>query len=52
MMPVQGAASDCGGGFDSRHDDLEILSTSRLVLRFVCGDANLSFVGYGSLTVK
>ena len=46
MMPVQGAA---GGGFGSRQGDLETLSSSRLreVLRDVCGDANLSFVGYG-----
>jgi hypothetical protein len=47
MMPMQGAAG--GGGFGSHHGDLKILSSSRLreVLREVCGDANLSFVGYG-----
>lgn len=46
MMPVQGGG---GGGFGSRQGDLEILSSLKLreVLRDVCGDANLSFVGYG-----
>ena len=44
IMQMQGS-----GGGGSRQGDLEILSSSRLreVLRDVCGDANLSFVGYG-----
>ena len=46
MMPMQGAG---GSGFGSHQGDLKILSSLRLreVLRDVCGDANLSFVGYG-----
>jgi len=51
MIPVQGAPGG-GGGFGGRQGDLEILSSSRLMLRDVFGDANLSFLGYGSLTVK
>jgi hypothetical protein len=50
MMPMQGAAgSGSSGGFGSHQGDLKILSSSRLreVLREVCEDANLSFVGYG-----
>ena len=48
VMPMQGAAGS-GGGFGSHQGDLKILSSSRLreVLRDVCGDANLSFVGFG-----
>jgi len=49
MMPVQGAGGGVGGGFGCRQGDLEILLSSRLreMLKDVCGDANLSFVGYG-----
>ena len=48
MTRVQGSAA-AGTGFNGGQGDLEMLSSSRLreVLREVCGDANLSFVGYG-----
>lgn len=48
MTRVQGPAA-AGARFNNGLGDVEMLSSSRLreVLMEVCGDANLSFVGYG-----